>query len=84
MTFKESQRKAIWMADRLFTAAAALADLAVNDASYGPQAYDLERQAHALVRNAGFPGGPTIELSEWCAQICADYTNGKLQVLPFE
>ena len=81
---KESQRKQIWMADRLFTAAAAVGDLAVNDASYSKQAYELERQAHALIRAAGFPGGPTIELSEWCAQICADYTNGKLQVLPFE
>lgn len=81
---KESQRKQIWMADRLFTAAAAVGDLAVNDASYEPQAYELERQAHDLVRAAGFPGGPTIELSAWTAQICADYTNGKLQVLPFE
>ena len=81
---KESQRKQIWMADRLFTASAALSDLAVNDSNYSKQAYELESQAHALVRAAGFPGGPTIELSEWCAQICADYTNGKLQVLPFE
>ena len=81
---KESQRKAIWKADKLFTAAAALSDLAVNDESYAPQAYALESQAHALVRDAGFEDGPTFELSAWCAQICADYVAGKLQVLPFE
>jgi hypothetical protein len=81
---KESQRKSIWVADRLFTAAAAMADLAVNDHSYAPQSYNLERQAHALVRNAGFKDGPTFELSAWCAKVCADYTAGKLQVLPFE
>ena len=81
---KESQRKAIWMADRLFTAAAALADLAVNDESYAPQSYALESQAHALVRAARFPDKPTFELSAFCAQVCADYTAGKLEVLPFE
>ena len=81
---KESQRKAIWMADKLFTAAAALADLAVNDESYAPQSYALESQAHALVRAAGFPDKSTFELSAWCALICADYTAGKLEVLPFE
>ena len=81
---KESQRKQIWMADKLFTAAAALADLAVNDQTYALQAYDLERQAHELIRAAGFEDGPTIELSEWCAQVCADYTAGKLEILPFE
>ena len=81
---RESQRKAIWMADRLFTAAAALADLAVNDESYAPQSYALESQAHALVRHAGFKDGPTFELSAFCALICADYVAGKLQVLPFE
>ena len=81
---KESQRKAIWMADRLFTAAAAVGDLAVNDESYAPQAYDLERQAHALIRDAGFKDGPTFELSAWCAEVCADYTAGKLEILPFE
>ena len=81
---KESQRKAIWMAERLFTAAAALADVAVNDHSYAPQSYALESQAHELIRAAGFKDGPTFELSAFCAQICADYTAGKLQVLPFE
>ena len=72
------------MADKLFTAAAALADLAVNDSNYSPQAYALESQAHALVRAAGFPDRPTFELSAWCALICADYTAGNLKVLPFE
>ena len=81
---KESQRKLIWRADRLFTAAAALNDLAVNDESYAPQAYELESQAHALVRAAGFPDKPTFELSAWCEQVCADYTAGKLKILPFE
>ena len=81
---RESQRKAIWMADKLCTAAAALADLAVNEQTYAPQAYELESQAHALVRHAGFKDGPTFELSAFCALICADYTAGKLQVLPFE
>ena len=81
---KESQRKTIWTADKLFTAAAAISDVAVNDQSYAPQAYDLERQAHALVRAAGFEDGPTFELSAFCAQVCADYVAGKLQVLPFE
>ena len=81
---KESQRKAIWRADRLFTAAAALSDLAVNDESYAPQAYDLERQAHSLIREAGFKDGPTVELSAWCEQVCADYTAGKLEIVPFE
>lgn len=81
---KESQRRAIWMAERLFTAAAALSDLAVNDQSYAPQAYALESQAHALVRAAGFEDGPTFELSAFCALICADYTAGNLEVLPFE
>ena len=81
---KESQRKAIWRADRLFTASAALADLAVNDESYAPQAYALERQAHALIRAAGFEDGPTVQMSAWCATICADYTAGNLQILPFE
>jgi len=66
------------------TAAAALADLAVNDSNYSPQAYALESQAHALVRAAGFPDRPTFELSAWCALICADYTAGNLKVLPFE
>ena len=84
MTFKESQRKAIWMADKLFTAAAAISDVAVNDHSYAPQAYDLECKAHALVRDAGFKDGPTFELSAWCAKVCADYTAGKLEILPFE
>ena len=83
-TMKESQRKAIWRADRLFTAAAALADLAVNDHSYAPQAYALESQAHSLIRDAGFKDAPTFELSAWCALICADYTAGKLEILPFE
>ena len=81
---KESQRKLIWRADRLFTASSALADLAVNDETYAPQAYELERQAHALVRDAGFKDGPTFELSAFCAQVCEDYVAGKLQVLPFE
>ena len=81
---KESQRKLIWRADRLFTAASALADLAVNDETYAPQAYDLERQAHSLIREAGFKDGPTFELSAWCAEVCADYTAGKLHILPFE
>ena len=81
---KESQRRAIWTADKLFTAAAALADLAVNDESYAPQSYALESQAHALVRAAGFPDKSTFELSAWCEQVCADYVAGKLQVLPFE
>ena len=81
---KESQRRAIWMAERLFTASAALADLAVNDESYAPQAYDLECKAHSLIRAAGFEDGPTFELSAFCAQVCADYVAGKLQVLPFE
>lgn len=81
---KESQRRAIWMAERLFTAAAAVADVAVNDQSYAPQSYDLERQAHSLIRDAGFKDAPTFELSAWCEQVCADYTAGKLQVLPFE
>ena len=81
---KESQRKAIWMADKLFTAAAAVADVAVNDESFAAQARQLERQAHALVRAAGFEDGPTFELSAWCALICADYTAGNLEVLPFE
>ena len=81
---KESQRKAIWMADKLFTAAAALADLAVNDESYAQQSYALESQAHELIRAAGFPDKSTFELSAWCALICADYTAGKLEVLPFE
>ena len=84
MTFKESQRKAIWMANKLFTAAAALSDLAINDSAYAPQAYELERQAHALVRDVGFKDGPTFELSAWCAKVCADYTAGNLDVLPFE
>ena len=83
-TMKESQRKAIWMAERLFTAAAAVADVAVNDESFAAQARQLERQAHALVRAAGFPDKPTFELSAFCAQVCADYTAGKLEVLPFE
>ena len=83
-TIKESQRKAIWMADKLFTAAATLSDLAVNDHSYAPQSYALESQAHALVRAAGFEDGPTFELSAFCAQVCADYIAGKLEVLPFE
>ena len=81
---KESQRKAIWMAERLFTAAAAVADVAVNDESYAQQSYALESQAHALVRAAGFEDGPTFELSAFCAQVCADYIAGKLEVLPFE
>ena len=81
---KESQRRAIWMAERLFTASAALADLAVNDESYAPQARQLERQAHSLIRDAGFKDAPTFELSAWCEQICADYVAGKLEVLPFE
>ena len=81
---KESQRKAIWMAERLFTAAAALADLAVNDESYAQQSYALESQAHELIRAAGFPDKSTFELSAWCEQVCADYVAGKLQVLPFE
>lgn len=72
------------MADRLFTAAAALGDLAVNDASYATQAYELERQAHKLILAAGFADKSTFELSAFCAQICADYSSGKLQVLPFE
>lgn len=72
------------MADKLFTASAALSDLAVNDESYAQQAYALESQAHALVRAAGFTDKSTFELSAWCAQICADYTDGKLEVLPFE
>jgi hypothetical protein len=83
-TMKESQRKAIWMADKLFTASAALSDLAVNDESYAQQSYALESQAHELIRAAGFKDGPTFELSAFCAQICADYVAGKLQVLPFE
>ena len=81
---KESQRKAIWMAERLFTAAAAVADVAVNDESYAQQSYALESQAHALVRAAGFEDGPTFELSAFCAQVCADYTAGKLEIVPFE
>ena len=81
---RESQRKAIWMADKLFTAAAAVADVAVNDESFAAQARQLERQAHALVRHAGFPDNPTFELSAFCALICADYTAGNLEVLPFE
>ena len=81
---KESQRKAVWMAERLFTAAAALADLAVNDESYAQQSYALESQAHKLIRAAGFPDKSTFELSAWCEQVCADYVAGKLQVLPFE
>jgi len=81
---KESQRKAIWMADKLFTAAAAISDVAVNDQSYAPQSYALESQAHALVRAAGFPDKSTFELSAWCAQVCADYTVGNVKVLPFE
>ena len=81
---KESQRKSIWRADRLFTAAAALSDLAVNDESYAQQSYALESQAHALVRAAGFEDGPTFELSAFCAQVCADYTAGNLEVIPFE
>ena len=81
---KESQRKSIWRADRLFTAAAALSDLAVNDESYTQQSYALESQAHALVRDAGFKDGPTFELSAFCAQVCADYTEGRLEVIPFE
>ena len=72
------------MADKLFTAAAAISDVAVNDQSYAPQAYDLERQAHAIVRDAGFEDGPTFELSAFCAQVCVDYVAGKLEVLPFE
>ncbi len=84
MKIKESQRRAIWMAERLFTAASALSDVAVNDESYAPQAYELERQAHALVRAAGFEDRATFELSAWCEQICEDYVAGKLQVLPFE
>ena len=74
----------IWLADRLFTASAALADVAVNDESYAQKAYALESDAHALVRAAGYPDGPTFDLSAFCAQICADYTAGKLKVLPFE
>ena len=81
---KESQRKSIWRADRLFTAAAAVADVAVNDESFAAQARQLERQAHALVRDAGFKDGPTFELSAFCAQVCADYTAGNLEVIPFE
>ena len=81
---KESQRRAIWMADKLFTAAAAVADVAVNDQSYAPQSYDLERQAHSLIRDAGFKDAPTFELSAWCAQICEDYEKGNLEVIPFE
>ena len=72
------------MAERLFTAAAAVADVAVNDQSYAPQSYDLERQAHSLIRNAGFKDAPTFELSAWCALICADYVAGNLEILPFE
>jgi hypothetical protein len=81
---KESQRKAIWRADRLFAAAAALSDVAVNDESYAPQSYALESQAHELIRAAGFPDRSTFELSAFCAQVCADYTAGNLEVLPFE
>lgn len=74
----------IWRANRLFTAAAALADVAVNDNSYAQQAWELEIRAHQLVRDAGFEDAPTFDLSAWCAQICADYTAGNLEVLPFE
>lgn len=81
---KESQRKSIWRANRLFIAASALSDVAVNDESYAEQAWKLEQAAHELVRAAGFPDGPTHELSEWCAQVCAGYTAGNLKVLPFE
>ena len=84
MKIKESQRKNIWKADKLFNAAAALDDLAVNDESYAPQAYELEMQAHALVRAAGFEDAPTFYLSAWCAKVCADYMAGKLIVIPFE
>ena len=72
------------MADKLFTAAAAVADVAVNDESYAPQSYALESQAHALIREAGFKDGPTFYLSDWCAQICEDYEKGNLEVIPFE
>jgi len=81
---KESQRKAIWRADRLFAAAAALSELAVNDEAYAAQAADLERQAHATFRSAGFGDVPTFEVSAFCREICENYTAGKLEVIPFE
>jgi len=72
------------MAERLFTAAAAVADVAVNDESFAAQARHLEQQAHKLIVAAGFKDGPTFELSAWCAQICEDYEKGNLEVIPFE
>ncbi len=72
------------MADKLFTASAAISEVAVNDESYAQQSYALESQAHELIRAAGFPDKPTVQMSTWCAQTCADYTAGKLEVLPFE
>ena len=84
MKIKESQRKQIWMADRLFAAASSVSEVAVNDQTYAAQARDLERQAHTMFRSAGFQDGPTFDVSAFCQQICEDYTAGRLEVIPFE
>jgi len=77
---KESQRQLIWQANKMFNAAYEVGLVAVNDQSFQTQANELERQAHQLVRAAGYPDGPTFELSAWCAQVCTDYESGRLQV----
>ena len=84
MKIKESQRKTLWKADKLFTAAAALSMLVENDQSYAPTIKGLETRAHELVKAAGFEDRPTFQLSAWCAKVCADYMAGKLIVIPFE
>ena len=87
MKIKESQRKQIWMADRLFAAASSVSEVAVNDQTYAAQARDLERQAHAVFRCAGFEDGPTADVSAFCREVCHTYehdTTGKLEVIPFE
>ena len=87
MKIKESQRRAIWTAERLFAAAAAVSEVAVNDECWADQARDLEDQAHAVFRSSGFEDGPTSEVYAFCVDICHAYANdtsGKLEVIPFE
>lgn len=86
MKIKESQRSAIWRADRLFAAAASVSEVAVDDQAYAAQARDLKRQAHEVFRSAGFQDGPTAEVWAFCREVCHAYEfgGGWLEVVPFE
>lgn len=81
---KESQRKLIWKANCLFTAAYQVGQVAVNDTTFTDQHKQLERQAHEFFRQAGFEDGPTHEVWSFCQQVCEYYTAGLLKVTPFD